>query len=187
MNVIVTAGLLACAALPATSAGQSGQWKWASGRVLGKPFTAVGAKLAVLGESTVTTEGKVRDRAQVYHLTLGSTNDFIPDDSVLIILQTDVKVPLSGKTFRMSGAKFGTDAYRAERFPRSNSVGRGVIGVHATINFDKNPRTEMWSDGYRGGITFGKAANGSQPGYVELQLPDGSTLKGSFVAKIEKY
>lgn len=163
--------------------GQS--WQWVQGRLQGKPFVAKVSTLKVLGKSTVKdNRGRLQDSAQVFHLQIAAEDKFMPDNYVLVMIQTDPGKPLSNQVFRMSGAKFGTEQWRKEQFGKGNSVGRGIIGIHTTRSFSN---TKMHHDELRGFLQFGKSNGRAIAGNLDLTLKDGTRLKGGFVAKIEKF
>lgn len=104
-------------------------------------------------------------------LKLRQGKDFFADYEFSIFLFLKGADSLDGKKYVIDGKNFGNPhihmSYKVE--------GRGV------------PTTELFMDGYRMTLEFGKRSGNAIPGTIDLHMPDAakSHVTGSFEAKIE--
>jgi hypothetical protein len=166
----------------------------AAGAICGAPFTPSQAKLQKFKDYATASSGGFTDRATVYWLTFQQGADFIPDEEIVIMIQVRPGTVISGHRVNNLPVKFGTEAFRAQHYPKRNqpaSVGLGVIGVHSrTPNPARGLKEfQMWHELIDAQIQFGQAQKGYITGTIDLRLPtkDRTWLQGKFKAKLDGF
>lgn len=173
---------LVCVLAAATSIGEGQSVK---GTLRGKPFRPDVFSVRLLGPASASTNGVVRDRATTYALTLQEGNDFIPDRSVEIWFNVDVGTKLNGYKLAWRPTEFGTEAHRAQAYRNDHKeaqVGRGVTSVFLN---DGKVR-DNFSDRISLRVAFGKEVGGKIPVAIELIVPNGSKITGTFTADVKR-
>lgn len=150
------------------------------GAIRGASFAPTEVELQRLGFDTVSVEGKVVDRARKYHLEFEAG-----DERILVIFTTEAGTALGDVRIVNRPYKFNTEEYRAQHYRdiEGGSVGRGIIGIHAT----RNSKTDMPMEQIACMLTLTNPLNGWVRGGINMKLQDGSGtwLRGHFTAKYE--
>ncbi len=149
------------------------------GAIRGSAFAPVKAELHRLGFDTVSVAGQVVDRAQKYHLEFENGGD-----RIVVIFTTEVGTALKDVRIVNRPYKFNTDEYRNQHYPdiKGGSVGRGIIGIHAT----RDDETDMPMEQIACMLNLTNPINGEVRGGINLKLQDNSNtwLRGHFSAKL---
>lgn len=166
----------------------------ASGAISGAEFAPTQAKLQKFKDDATASVGNFTDRANVYWLTFQRGDDFMPEEELQVMIQLRPGTKISGFKLNNYPVKMGTDAYRAQHYPKKNqpaSVGLGIIGVHART---PNPARgfkdfQMWHDQIDAQIHFGSIQKGFITGTIDLRLPTKyrTWLQGNFKARLEGF
>lgn len=154
-----------------------------SGRLAGKSFVPTRVELQSLGLSKVTVADKVVDQSRQYILLFRTGKEFFADAEIKVWLTFDDGTPIAPRTWHWKPTSFGTDAHRAQSYPKKSSqgsVGRGITSVHY------NPPSEMVQEGYSANLQLVKQVGRFVDGRIHLRLPDGSFLNGTFRAMVIK-
>jgi hypothetical protein len=142
-----------------------------------------------LRNNTLKERGKVMEETRTWHIKFRQGGDFWPDKEIMIVLNQPIGTGLSGLKVSQKATKFGTDAYRAQHYPKDQGLAHGVTG--AFFGYRKTGKdmidTIIQNDEIRANLQFSKVTNGKVTIVVDLELPGKRTwLKGKFTGVITK-
>lgn len=166
----------------------------ATGAICGAPFAPSQAKLQKFKDYATATSSGFTDRAEVYWLTFQRGAEFMPEEELIVIIQLPPGTRISGHRINNLPLKMGTEAFRAQHYPKRNqpaSVGLGVIGIHTRTPKPARGLKEfqMWHELIDVQLRFGQIQKGQIAGTIDLRLPtkDRTWLQGKFTAELEGF
>lgn len=157
------------------------------GRLFGSSFIPDQVILKKLGESTMSSGGKVSDRGQSYQLIFRTGKDFYADQEVQIWFTLDPKEPVSNLKLTRLPKRASEQPWEIFNYKgKKRSIGMGITTIFADSSKPKSMNTS-YSFEFGCKLHFGATKSNQMPGKIILSLPDrAGAIEGNFNAKIEK-